>query len=128
MKIPSKTAIAVSILGSVLVGIALAAYELDNFNRGMNVGKAIAHSVAKGLGGTISQSTVTVSVSLCFGLIPVGTVDNPYLVIAVGDVILGTLVTLSAVAIVWVLRETLRRNHPQDKSRLAEPQTSPPAD
>ncbi len=97
---------------SFLSGMALAAYEVNNLHRVMTAGNAIGAAVAKGLGGTVSKTTATVSVSLCFGLIPLGPVSNPYLVIAVGDVILGTLITGFAIVLVYTLRAAYWRNRP----------------
>jgi hypothetical protein len=109
MRIPSKRSFFLSILASLLSGVALAAYELNTLHRAMNVANETAAAVAKGLGGTVSDATATVSVSLCFGLIPLGPVGNPYLVIAVGDVILGTLITGLAILVVFMLCGAFRR-------------------
>lgn len=103
-------------LAALLSGVALAAYELYNLHRAMTATYAIGAAVAKGLGGTMSQPTATVSVSLCFGLIPVGTVDNPYLVIAVGDVMLGTLIAGFAILVAYTLRGAVRRDPPVGES------------
>jgi hypothetical protein len=112
MTLPSKRLLLLLTLASLLGGVALAAYELNNLHRGMSVAREIGAAVAKGLGGAMSEETMTVSVSLCFGLVPVGTVENPYLVIAVGDLILGTLVTAIAIALAYTLLAAFRRNHP----------------
>jgi hypothetical protein len=103
--------------------MALAAYELNNLHRAMTAANEIAAAAAAGLGGTVTQTTATVTVGLCFGLIPLGPVANPYLVIAVGDVILGTLVTGCAILFVYTLRGALHRNPPvgtsEEESRNA---------
>jgi len=115
MKLPSKRQLILAMLASLLGGVALAAYELNSLHRGLNVGHEIGAAVAKVLGGTVTQETVTVYVSLCFGLIPVERLDNPYLVIAVGDLILGTLITAFAIVVVYTLRGAFSRNTPMDK-------------
>jgi CHASE2 domain-containing sensor protein len=113
MTLPSKRLLLFSALASLLGGVALAAYEVNNLHRAMTAGYAIANAVADGLGERTSEITATVSVSLCFGLISMGRVDNPYLVIAVGDVILGTLITGCAIVFVYTLRAAFRRNNKQ---------------
>jgi hypothetical protein len=98
-------------LASLLCGAALAAYEVNELRRAMTVSHQIAQAIASGLGGgTVSRTSSTVSVSLCFGLIPLGPVDKPYLVVAVGDVILGTLVAGLVILMVYSLRGGFRRN------------------
>jgi hypothetical protein len=110
MKVSSKLSLGLAVLVSILGGVALAAYDLDTLHRGITASREIAQAVAKGLGGTASELTVTVSPSLCLGLIPLGPVENPYLVVAVGDFILGTLVTGCAILLVYALRAALRRS------------------
>lgn len=112
MNVPSKRVLVLTILASLLSGVALAAYELDKLHRAMTASEKIADAVAGGLGGTRSQTTVTVTVSLFFGLIPVGRVDNPYLVMAVGDFILGTFITGFAIILVYSLCRAFRRTPP----------------
>jgi hypothetical protein len=116
MKLPSKRLFFLSILASLLGGVALAAYELNNLHRALTAGQSIAEAIAGGLGGTPSQITTTFTVRLCFGLIPLGRVGNPYLVIAVGDLILGTFITGFAIVLVYMLRAVFRRNRPVNTS------------
>lgn len=79
----------------------------------MNVAEAIARSVAEGFGGESTRTAATVDISLCFGLIPLGRVENPYLAIALGDFILGTVFTGFAILLVYTLRGVCRRNRNQ---------------
>jgi hypothetical protein len=118
MKLPSKRSLLLSMFTPPLGGVALAAYELNNLHRGIKVAHEIGASVAKGLGGseTIFEPITTVSVSLCFGLIPLGPVGDPYLVIAVGDFLLGTLITGFAILVGYTLRQALSRNAPMGNS------------
>jgi hypothetical protein len=89
----------------------VAAYEINELHRTMAVSRQVAEAVASGLGGgPASQTELTVSVSLCFGLIPLGAVEKPSLAIAVGDVMLGTFVAGLAIVIVSTLRGGFRRN------------------
>ena len=114
-----------SMLASLTGGAAMAAYELNNLHRSMTAGQEIAAAVARGLGGPTATPTnlvETVSVSLFFGLIPLGRVGHPYLVIAVGDVILGTLVTGFSILLVYTLRGAIGNppvDKPQGESRTA---------
>jgi hypothetical protein len=120
MKLPSKRMLFLLMLASLLSGAALAAYELNNLHRAMTAGQEIAAAVTRGLGGPTATPTnmvENVSVNLFFGLIPLGPVDHPYLVIAVGDVILGTLITGFAILLVYTLRGAFGRNPPVDKSQ-----------
>lgn len=96
--------------------VALAAYELYKLHALMTAGHQIGAAVAKGLDETVTRETATVPVSQCFGLLPLGPVGNPYLVIAVGDVILGTLITGFAILVVYRLRRGFRRDPPMGKS------------
>lgn len=118
MKLPSKRFLLLSVVASCLGGAALAAYEINNLHRAITVAQKVAAAVVSGLDGdgAPTQTTATVSISLCFGLIPIGRVDNPYLVLAVGDVILGTLLTGFAIALVYMLLAVFHRILPADKS------------
>ncbi len=109
MVLPSKKSVAISVIFSLLCGVALAFYELDNLNRAINSAKAIGRSVADGLGGQQAQEVMTVKVALCFGLIPLGQVENPFRTVAIGDFLLGTFGVLSAISLGWILRRTFHR-------------------
>src|SRR5262245_29942231 len=62
MNFLSKRSLFLSILASLVSGVSLAAYELNNLHRAMTAAHEIGAAVAKGLGGTMSQPTATVSV------------------------------------------------------------------
>jgi hypothetical protein len=113
MNVPSKLSLILSMLASALSGVALAAYEVNNLDRAINSAESIADAIAAGLGGIQSEKSVTITASLCFGLIPLGRVENAHLVIAVGDFILGTLITGCAIFLVYALREAFNRNRPE---------------
>lgn len=112
MKPPSKRLILLSMIVSLLGGVALAAFDLSNMHRAINLAHEISEDLAKSFGETaiISEPTTTVSVALCIGLIPVGVVDHPYLVVAVGDAILGSMVTGLAILIIRPLRRAFSRD------------------
>jgi hypothetical protein len=110
MKVPSKLSLIFSMLVSALSGVALAAYEVNNLNRVINSADSIADAIAAGLGGIPAGKSVTVTASLCFGLIPLGRVENPQLVIAIGDFILGALITGCGIFLVYTLREAFSRD------------------
>lgn len=101
------------ILASILGGIALASYEIYKLDRVTTAADAIASAVAAGLGGgTVSSKTVTTSVQLCFGLIPVGRVEHPRLVTAVGNLLVGTIITGCLLFLLLALRRVTRRKAP----------------
>lgn len=101
------------ILASLLGGMALASYEIYRLNRATTAAEAIASEVAAGLGGgSVSNKTVTTSVRLCFGLIPVGRVEHPRLVMAVGNLLAGTIITACLLYLLLALHRVTRRNVP----------------
>jgi hypothetical protein len=99
------------LLASLLGGVALAGRELWNLHRGIQAAHAIAAAVAKGLGdpATVAEPATTVSVSLCFGLVPLGSVANPYPVVAAGNFLVGALIARVAIVAGAALRRALRR-------------------
>lgn len=110
MTASAKRWLILSILAAVVGGVALAAYELSILRQAVSLAESVADSVAAGLGGTAADRSVTVSVSLLLGLIPVGPVKNPYLVIAVGDFFLGALISGAAILLAFSGIATFRRS------------------
>ena len=105
----TKRWVLLSVLAAIVGGVGLAAYELYVLQQAIAVAESVAESIAAGLGGASAEKSVTVSVSLLLGMIPVGPVDHPYLVIAIGDFVLGALITGAAMLIVYLGIVRLRR-------------------
>lgn len=105
MKLPSRRAIVVSVFLSLLGGVALAAWQVDALSGAISGARQVGATVASGLGGKPSNEQIEVSVNLCFGLIPLGYVEKPYLVTAADGFIVGTVITACAILIFFMLRK-----------------------
>jgi hypothetical protein len=106
VKIPQHLAFPF-ILASLMGEAAIAAWELNALHRATSA----AHAIAAAFGPT-GPVTATVSVNLFIGLIPMGRVNHPFLVIAVCDFLLGALAVALAILLVYTVATGSRRKTP----------------